>query len=291
MPWPHVFGNVVLVAAAFALGFAARGSARWRYAALAFAVCGALGGFLLLMRPDVFVRLLPFADAVFYTNPYAPAVAMALVPCIALAKSRAQAIRIGVLMAALFGVAFWPYRYFWLPGAETERVTLVDRDGICRQTSWDTCGAAALVTLFRSHGVETTEKHMVALALTKADRGTWVLGQMRALRKILRETGAPFEARVRRMSVDELLKRNKPAIITAGLRKHPSLDTQEERDLVELYSWRPGVMHDVVFLERDTEYDHLVWIGDPDFGREKWRISQLRIVYQGYAVYLAPEND
>jgi hypothetical protein len=45
-------------------------------------------------------------------------------------------------------------------------------------------------------------------------------------------------------------------------------------------------MHNVVFMGIDKENPELVRIGDPSVGLERWRVSELRILYQGFAIWL-----
>ncbi len=160
--------------------------------------------------------------------------------------SRFQKIRVAVLLAILFGVTLLPYRYFWLPPAITEPKTWIDKDGICRQTSSHTCSAASLVTLLRRHGINITEAEAVRLALTNEKTGTWVLGEYRALKMILRRHNKPLRPLVRWVTSRQLLDIPPPAIIGVGLMHQPK--TPVEQDLRDKYSWSPGAMHDVVYL-------------------------------------------
>jgi len=44
-------------------------------------------------------------------------------------------------------------------------------DGVCRQTSYETCGAASMVTLLNSIGIPTTEGEMAKLSMTAPKLG------------------------------------------------------------------------------------------------------------------------
>lgn len=44
-------------------------------------------------------------------------------------------------------------------------------DGVCRQTSYETCGAASMVTLLNSKGIATTEGEMARLSMTAPPLG------------------------------------------------------------------------------------------------------------------------
>ena len=284
----HVIINVFTAAAFFIAGCILIKKKRARYWLIGAAGGVAVLGYLLPSRPHFFTSLFPFADAIFYTNWYPFALALFIPAAFRFGKSRFQKIRIGILLAVFFVVTLIPYRYFRLPAAETMRATAIDEDGICRQTSLDTCGAAAIVTLLRLNGIETTEARAADLALTKQDRGTWILGQFRALKILTREHNPALKVCVRKLTADRLLSLPHPAIITVGLRGKPK--TPDEKLLAERYSWTPSVMHDVVFLGIDETNPEKVKIGEPDFGLERWWIRELRILHQGYAIYLEQER-
>jgi hypothetical protein len=279
--------NSLSVCVLLSLGIVLR---KRRHAPLILGVAALLiaaAGFLLPGRfAGIFTRILPFADCIFYTNWYPFSVALLAPIAWEYGKTRFHKIRIGVLLAILFCISLRPYHYFWLPLADVYMPTSIDSDEICRQTTSETCSAAAVVTLLRLHGIDSTEEEVARLALTKEGRGTWVLGQYRALKILTRSKRRELKVRIKRLSAEDLISRNAPAVITAGLKKNQALVTEDERNMVEKWSWTPGVMHDVVFLGVDEDLPHLVRIGEPDFGLEKWRASHLGILYQGTALFL-----
>lgn len=235
-------------------------------------------------RPDMLTRLAPAADLIFYINAYPWAAALAMAPVIRMGTSRFQRVRIAILMAALFGVALKPHAAFWDEPPETGRA-FIDGNGVCRQTGSDTCSAASAVTLLRLHGIETTETEAAAFALTRRGRGTSPYGLYRALRRLT--SGRPegtWRAGILRMKLEDLLAREEAAIITAGLRprRFGRPPTPMEAELEARFQWRPGVMHDVVFMgEVDREKKRLR-IADPDIGLEWWGIDHLEVLFQGY---------
>jgi hypothetical protein len=284
MPFVHVFGYGLTVVVWLALGCAlARGKrVRWP-AVIGGAVLGG-AGYLLEGRPGTVAALLPPAGAVFYTNWYPWAVALAAPAAVMLGKGKFQRWRIGVLAAVLLGVALLPLKYYWKPAAQTGRAW-VDENGICRQSAFETCAPAAGVTLARLHGIETDEAEMARLALTKEGQGTRTLGLYRALRTVAaRKPGGGARVRVRHCSVETLLAEGRAAVVVVGLPVAPR--DEQERQLAELYQWSPGVMHEVVLLGVDETDPEKVKIGEPDFGLERWQRWALERLYRGTAIVI-----
>jgi hypothetical protein len=62
-------------------------------------------------------------------------------------------------------------------------------DGVCQQTSFDTCGAASMVTLLNKIGVQTSEGEMARLAMTAPGKGLSPHQAAYALRKKLGQLG------------------------------------------------------------------------------------------------------
>jgi hypothetical protein len=288
MPGIHIAGNVLFGLMCLAAGILlARRKKTGANIGLGLAAFIFLGHFVLNARPDLHLRFLPSPDLIFYTNLFPFAVLMA-VPCFgALSKSRGQKARVAVLAAALIILSLFDYRYFLAPLAET-RGTIIDQNGICLQTSNDTCSAAAAVTLLNLYGIDATEQQVVDVALTKKGRGTRHLGLVRALSLLTVEQSHGF-VRIEKMTVNELVAFNHPAIIRVGVPKHPVLTVH--RELVKKYNWTPGFVHDVVFLGVDPNDANYVWIGEPQFGLERWPIRHLRALYDGFAVYLDKPID
>jgi hypothetical protein len=234
----------------------------------------------LSVRPDLFAALVPTPHAVFYSNLYPAAVAL-FVPCaIRLSRQRSQSLRIAVLCVPLAAAAVWNYGWFFRSPADARPTNQVDSDGICRQTSLDTCSAAAGVTFLRMHGIEANESDVAQLALTKRNLGTRPLGLYRAM-QLLGATHA-VEMRICRASADSLVSGKTPAIITVGLPR--KIRSPEEAELAKRYQWTPGVMHTVVLLGLSPDEAGRVAIAEPDFGLEYWPLEHLRTLHQGFAI-------
>ena len=290
MPAIHVILNILLVAGFFGLGFylAKKGrGARICAISVAFLV-GALGYFL-NFRPDIFTRLFPFSFVIFYSSWYPLAVVLIGPSAFHFGKNRFQRIRLSVLLSLLFLLSLYPFYYYFLPSAHTGDLR-IDENGICRQSSLDTCSAAACVTLLGRYGISVTETEVARLALTRKKIGTRTLGEYRALKILLDESGKKGKVRIRRMDSGELLNFPGDCIVTVGLEKRDPKN-EIERDLAGKYQWTPGVMHDVVYLGRKPGEPDKVLIGEPDFGLETWWAFQLKHLFRGYAVTVEMEND
>jgi len=255
---------------------------RTKARAAALAGAGVLIGLLdlwLNRRPDLYTMLLPFGDAVFFDNwlPYAAALFCGAIP--RFAKTKAQAIRMGVLLVALFVLSWAPTRDEMRPLAESTE-NHVDEHGVVRQTSRDTCAAAACATFVRLYGVESGEAEMIERARTLRGRGTTAVGVYRALRMTFAGRD-DLRPRVLKRPVEWLIQRDKPAVIAVGL---PRNGSPEAIAFGEKYDWPLNAYHEVVFLGRDKERPGHVLIGEPDFGRESWPEEHLRYLYAGFAV-------
>lgn len=150
-------------------------------------------------------------------------------------------------------------------------------DGVCLQTTKQTCSAAAAATLLRLHGIAATEQEMAELCLTR--RGTSWMGLYRGLKK--KTAGTPWDVEVFTGTSDDLFSLKSPAILSVGLPQHVSDEMFYQTEL----GWTPGVRHSVVLLGFVTD---LVEIGEPtpDAGRERWTQSDLRELYRGQGMRL-----
>lgn len=283
MPPIHIAGNVLIGAAFLAAGLLlSRGKKAGGQAAIALAAVIFVAHYILNSRPDLYFKLVRSSNLVFYTNFFPFAVLMALPAFWAFSCKRAQKVRVSFLAVALIALSMWEFKFFAIPPAET-RGNYIDKNGICHQTSVDTCSAAAAVTLLNLYGVDTTEQSVVEAAVTKKGRGTRHLGLVRALTML---TAHRPEATVRLeyLPLSRLLRDNQPAIIRVGVPKTMPLPVH--RELVRKYNWTPGFLHDVTFLGVDPNDRNFVLIGEPEFGLERWPVAHLEALFQGYAVYL-----
>lgn len=149
-------------------------------------------------------------------------------------------------------------------------------EGVCLQTTKQTCSAASAATLLQMHGIAATEQEMADLCLTR--RGTNWMGLYRGLKK--KTAGTEWDVEVFTGSADELRSRS-PAILSVGLSRLAQADPLYQTEL----GWTPGVRHSVVLLGFVTD---LVEIGEPtpDAGRERWTNSDLQELYLGQGMRL-----
>lgn len=277
MPTLHAIANVLLLLACAAVGVF---FCRTRRGAISLIISGctiAVLGLVLRWRPDLLVAALPWRDVIFYSNFVLPATLLMTAGAIGLGKTRAQKWRLLGLGVALVTVgSLETFRLFAAPAEPGS--PYFDDGALCRQTSPDTCSAAAAVTLLQRYGVTTTEAEVAALALSKRDRGTHPLGLYRAIKSL-----APRNSRVRlgRSSIANLVATKNPAIVAVGL--PPASRDPIHAELAQKYDWTPGVVHDVVLLGTVSGNPSKVAIAEPDFGYEEWPREHLEALYRGLA--------
>lgn len=150
-------------------------------------------------------------------------------------------------------------------------------DGICQQTTKQTCSAASAATLLKLHGIDATEQEMAELCLTR--RGTNWMGLYRGLK--MKTVGTEWDVEVFTSSADQLRSRHSPAVLSVGLARETPSDRFYQAEL----GWSPGMRHSVVLLGFVTD---VVEIGEPtpDAGRERWTKGDLRDLYLGQGMRL-----
>jgi hypothetical protein len=284
MPLVHIVINIILILAFGGLGIlvSSREKKYILYLLVAFIIFLGTKAYVLERRPDLFTEFFPYTWVIFYSNLYPFAVALFIPIAFNLGESPFHKLRIAILSLGLFILSLVPYRYFFSESA-TSNKNIIDQNGVCIQSSNDTCSAAAAVTLLRHYGIVTTEANVVVLALTREGKGTDRLGLFRAL-KILTRENPELHVSIEKIGAEELVEKNIPALITVGVPKIPT--TPGEREMVEKYQWEAGMIHDVVFLGRDEKDPSRVRIGEPQFGLEKWSIAHLKILFKQMAIYL-----
>lgn len=154
------------------------------------------------------------------------------------------------------------------------------KNNVCLQTTPYTCSPASAATLLRIHGIDATESEMAELCLTR--KGTNWMGLYRGLTK--KTQGGPWKVDVFDASVEDYGSAvDGPAILVARLP-----DDESSSPLVETCGWMPGQAHSVVLLG-DLNDDVLI-VGDPSFGRELWRRSELQLLWTGRGIRLVPRD-
>lgn len=159
------------------------------------------------------------------------------------------------------------------------------RDNICRQTTPFTCSAASATTLLNQHGIAASEAEMAELCLTNALRqGTSWQGLYRGL--VLKTARTKWRVEVfQSSSVGLHALQGTPAILVACLPHDGHNVNPIYRDAC---GWVPGQAHAVVYLgDLDTK---TAIVGDPQFGRELWTESDLKILWTGLGFRLVPRD-
>jgi predicted double-glycine peptidase len=135
-------------------------------------------------------------------------------------------------------------------------------EGVCRQTSNETCGAASMVTLLNSIGIETTEGEMAKLSMTAPNFGLTPHQAAYGLKRKLRQIGRSERIAIKTPELKNL--RDLPKPFLAGIR----------------FSVRTNHMVCVI----ETAKNDLV-IGDPiSSGRKTWSWRQFDKVWSGFVI-------
>ena len=141
-------------------------------------------------------------------------------------------------------------------------------DGVCQQTSFDTCGAASMVTLLNKIEVQTTEGEMAKLAMAAPGKGISPHQAAYALRMKLGQLGRSEKAVILVPDLKDLHNLTKPFI--AGIK----------------FSFRTN--HMVCVMESTQEK---LIVGDPiSVGPKNWSWENLRMKWSGIVIVLQNNN-
>ena len=205
-----------------------------------------------IMPIDVYAAIqrdfwLPFAVLFF-------ALASHLVP-----SRYRRAIFIIVIMLVLV-VAQQSFWHLSKPDMYDFKGTIVD--GVCRQTSYETCGPASMVTLLNSKGIATTEGEMARLSMTAPRLGLSPQGAAYGLKRKFEQLGRSENVFIKIPELIDLHELPKPFL--AGIK----------------FSFRTN--HMICVLE--TAKDGLV-VGDPiSTGRKTWSWGQFDKLWSGIVI-------
>ncbi|MGO8670126.1 MAG: cysteine peptidase family C39 domain-containing protein [Capsulimonadaceae bacterium] len=217
---------------------------------------------------------------VFVTNQSLAAAAVLATLMGASAAEPAARVRATVLGLALVCTALWSCS--WLYGPIPAGLTgKADKTGYCGQTSEDSCSAAAAVMLLHHYGIETTERRMADLCLTRDRIGTSPLGLYRGLAV----EAATRNLRLRMTAVHHLDQLKTPCIVEIGLK--PGVPTTVAKRM-ESYGWAPGLRHTIV-IERADPHGRWWDVADPDYGRERWPTDGIGYIWNGCELTLTPD--
>jgi predicted double-glycine peptidase len=134
--------------------------------------------------------------------------------------------------------------------------------GVCRQTSYETCGAASMVTLLNSKGIPTTEGEMAMLSMTAPRMGLSPQGAAYGLRRKLGQLGRSEHIAIKVPELKDLHLLPKPFL--AG---------------IKFSTW---TNHMVCVLETTQEY---LVVGDPiSVGPKRWSWKNFRKMWSGIVI-------
>lgn len=169
--------------------------------------------------------------------------------------------RRAVLMLTAVAAIYFVKAGWWMvsPGVSGLKPTLVDADGVCRQSTGYTCVAASMVTLLHARGVPATESEMARLAYTQVGGGATDSRAVWALEEKLR--GSTLSPCYRTLDRAGLIHAAKPCLV--------QLD------------WGYFVSHMVPVMEA-TEGS--VVIGDPISGRREMTMQEFMAEWKGKAI-------
>jgi hypothetical protein len=151
-----------------------------------------------------------------------------------------------------------------------------DSQGMCLQTTKNTCSPACAATLLKSHGIAANEQEMARLCLTR--EGTSWQGLYRGLK--LKTAGTKWDVEVCRCSAETLRQlAGEPMILSVGLEAGAAEDSEFTRE----FGWVPGVNHSVVLLGFNRLGNALIADPTQDSCREHWDRAMLDTLWRGYA--------
>ena len=155
-----------------------------------------------------------------------------------------------------------------------------NRDGVCLQTTQQTCTAASAATLLRLHDIDATEAEMAKLCLTR--EGTTWMGLYRGLKQ--KTQGTRWDVEVVEWTANEIPDiPTEPLILSVGIGQAET--ERDERRFAE-WGWRPGQGHSVLLLGKSSMGGYRIADPTPGYGIEIWSRKNLEELFQGTAVRL-----
>jgi hypothetical protein len=241
-----------------------------------------LAGLTLERRTDIAWRLIPYTgpNLVFLCNVALEAVTLLFALLWSAAARREERLRAGLLFVPLLAVALWSYAWYFepLPPGIDGRL---DRWGFCRQTTGDSCSAAAAVMLLARYGILTTEPEMAAACLTRAGKGTSPLGLYRGL--ALKAGPHGLQPRLIQVGGAERLRDlRQPAILNVGLKADTPYETANR---LQSYGWSADLRH-TVLVWGTAQGGAQIDVADPSYGMEQWPADDLKYLWDGTALIL-----
>ena len=253
-----ILGTYILAGVSLGWYIGARGAKLWLPAAL-LALALTVFKTYLSYRPEIETALFPFADYIYFST-WNTFTASALILIVA-RVTRNRGARIRIALFALLGIVGLMHNN--LPYFARARLNdigdNVDSSGLVLQTTRYSCTPAAMATLLHSIGMETSEKEMARLSLTRPFFGTTLLGTYRALKIKAGQYG--LKVRIVRCDKQRLRSLRKPLL---------------------LWTKFDNAHTNVLFAQSgDT-----LLIAEPESGFEFWNINSIDDYWYGIAVVL-----
>jgi hypothetical protein len=177
---------------------------------------------------------------------------------------KAVLVAVGVLIGVVVQQTSW---HLSQPDIYAYKGQMVD--GVCHQTAPETCGAASLVTLLNTMGIQSSEGEMARLSITAPHKGLTPHQTAYGLKSKLVQQGRMEPVDVRVPELKDLY--DLPGPFLAGIR-FSSLEN-----------------HMICVLE--TAGDTLI-VGDPiSFGRKNWSWEYFKKKWSGVVIVSGWNND
>lgn len=223
----------------------------------------------------VLAKWLPFSNLIVLGNGFP--LAMAVLAGLAWNRVPPPMARRVAIVALLFGASAYAV-YFPFRGQVPECGDTWE-NGVCRQSTHDTCSAAAAATLLRMHKLEATEQEMAKLCITR--KGTSWLGLYRGMK--LKTAGTDWDVEVFSVDADQLAQnKSYPAIVFMRL----TAQVADHHPEYETAGWIVGTSHSTVLMEMDSA--GLCTMGDPSIGRELMPLDDFKQLYEKRGLRLVP---
>jgi len=240
-----------------------------------FLVLALVGLYTAFVWESLFLtELLPFSNLIILSNIY-PLAALTLA-AIASNRLRDRGWRRVVPMSGLLGAGVWSLVYP-IMGQAPECQMNWDTQGICYQTTDQTCTAACAATLLNYYEISTTEEEMAELCLTR--QGTSWKGFYRGLK--LKTKDSPYKVRMDYLTPQELASSGRPVVLRVG--KRAWFGSSNAAGLPD--GWNVGEIHSVVCLGQIQGY-YVIADPNPDIGIEFWSEEELSQVWDGHSALL-----
>jgi len=210
-------------------------------------------------RPEMETAIFPFASYIYFSTWNTFTGAFLIVVVAKLSRGAWAKVRIGALgLTGLLGV-MQCYLPFCVTADIRDMNNRVNPEGLVNQTTGYSCSPAATATLLRAIGIETTEREIARLSLTRPIFGTTLLGTYRALKIKAGEYG--FKVKIVRCDRSRLKNLRKPLLLYTKF----------------------GYPHmNVLFAQSGDK----LLVAEPERSFEKWNMDALDEHWSGIAIVI-----